>query len=109
MKAVWSAPAERQHEEDKLRLVMMHCMYFGLNSKQRTKMAAKAGLLTSSLEVINKVAQIVPPWLPNDRKKKRPKPKSDEDRPYDLSRWKPRLNDLFGAFLESTLPTKEFP
>ena len=43
------------------------------------------------------MAQVAPPWLPNDRKKKRPKPKSDEDRPYDLSRWKPRLNDLFGV------------
>lgn len=38
--------------------------------------------------------EIQPTWLPNERKKKRPKPKSDEDRPYDLSRWKPRLSEL---------------
>ena len=53
--------------------------------------------------------KILPPWLPNERKKKQPKPKSDEDRPYDLSRWKPRLTELLLPFLESNLPKREFP
>lgn len=37
--------------------------------------------------------KIQPPWLPDDRKRKISKPK-DDSRPYDLSRWKPRIIEI---------------
>lgn len=55
-----------------------------------------AGLSESSRDALIKIMKIQPPWLPDDRKRKPPKAKDDK-RPYDLSRWKPRIVEFISV------------
>jgi len=107
MKPLWSQ-ADALNEIDKLRLLMMYCLYFSVGVKDRVKLAKDAGLSESATEALHKIMKIQPPWLPSERKKKRPKPASDETRPYDLSRRKPRIVELIPPFLDSNLSSKEY-
>mmetsp|Transcript_14537 Transcript_14537/g.57105 ORF Transcript_14537/g.57105 Transcript_14537/m.57105 type:complete len:687 (+) Transcript_14537:34-2094(+) len=95
---------------DKLRLLLMMAMYFNMRGSQVRKACKSAGIAVDADFAVEFLRRISCSFLYHERKKqKKVKVGPPEERPYDLSRWRPRIGKHLKNLANDRLNEVEFP
>lgn len=105
---IWKLPDPTTN--DKLRLLLMMAMYFNLRDAQVRKICKSAGIVEEADFAVTFLQRVNSSFLYHERKKqKKVKVPPPEERPYDLSRWRPRIGKLLKSLANDRLNEVEFP